>query len=151
MEHLADTNILLRSIDQTHAMHSDATVALTSLLRSGDRVCVTPQNIIEFWSVCTRPLDRNGLGLTPGEADREASRLEGLLTFLPDVPAIYPEWRRLVVAHSVSGVQVHDARIVAAMNVYGIKSLLTFNGPDFIRYPGIHVTHPNDVAKVANP
>jgi len=151
MEHLADTNILLRSIDQTHPMHSNATTALTSLLGSGERVCVTPQNIIEFWNVCTRPVDRNGLGLTPGEADRQASRLEGLLTLLPDVPAIYPEWRRLVVAHSVSGVQVHDARIVAAMNVYGISSLVTFNGPDFTRYPGIRVVHPNDVAKPANP
>jgi predicted nucleic acid-binding protein len=151
MEHLADTNILLRSIDQTHAMHSNATTALSSLLRLGDRVCVTPQNIIEFWSVCTRPVDRNGLGLSPGEADREASRLEGLLTLLPDVPAIYPEWRRLVVAHSVSGVRVHDARIVAAMNVYGISNLLAFNGPDFTRYPGIHVVHPNDVGKAVNP
>jgi len=151
MEHLADTNVLLRSVDQTHPMHWNATTALTSLLRSGARICVTSQNIIEFWSVCTRPLDRNGLGLTPGEADREASRLEGLLTLLPDVPAIYPEWRRLVVAHSVSGVQVHDTRIVAAMNVYGIGSVLTFNGPDFTRYPGIRVIHPHDVAKAANP
>ena len=74
-----------------------------------------------------------------------------LLTLLPDVPAIYPEWRRLVVAHSGLGVRVHDARIVAAMNVYGVSNLLTFNGPDFSRYPGIHVVHPNDVAKVANP
>jgi predicted nucleic acid-binding protein len=151
MEYLADTNLLLRSIDQTHAMHSVAATALARLLNSDDRVFVTPQNIIEFWSVCTRPLARNGLGLSPGEADREASRLEGLMTLLPDVPAIYPEWRRLVVAHSVSGVQVHDARIVAAMNVYGIRNLLTFNGPDFIRYPGIHAIHPNDIAKVTNP
>jgi predicted nucleic acid-binding protein len=151
MEYLADTNVLLRSTHQTHPMHPTAMAALTTLLRSGDRVCVTPQNIIEFWNVCTRPVDRNGLGLSPGEADREASRLEGLLTLLPDVRAIYPEWRRLVVAHSVPGVRVHDARLVAAMNVYGISNLLTFNGPDFTRYPGIHVVHPNDVAKAANP
>jgi predicted nucleic acid-binding protein len=151
MEYLADTNVLLRSTHQTHPMHPTALAALTTLLRSGDRLSVTPQNIIEFWNVCTRSVERNGLGLTPGEADREASRLEGLLTLLPDVPAIYPEWRRLVVAHSVSGVQVHDARIVAAMNVYGISNLLTFNGPDFARYPGIHVVHPNDIAKAANP
>jgi hypothetical protein len=75
--------LLLRCVDQTHAIHSNATTALRSLLRSGDRVCVTPQNIIEFWSVCTRPVDRNGLALSPGEADREASRLEGLLSPLP--------------------------------------------------------------------
>jgi predicted nucleic acid-binding protein len=151
MEHLADTNVLLRSAHQTHPMHPTALTALTRLLRAGDRVCVTPQNIIEFWNVCTRPLDRDGLGLTPGEADREASRLEGLLTLLPDVPAIYPEWRRLVVAHSVSGVQVHDARIVAAMNVYAITNLLTFNGPDFARYPGIRVLHSIEVANSSMP
>ena len=90
MEYLADTNVLLRSTHQPHPMRQTAMTALTNLLRSGDRVCVTPQNIIEFWNVCTRPVERNGLGLTPGEADREAWRLEVLLTLLPDVPAIYP-------------------------------------------------------------
>jgi predicted nucleic acid-binding protein len=151
MDYLADTNVLLRSTHQIHPMHSVALAALTTILRSRNRICATSQNIIEFWNACTRPLNRNGLGLTPGEADREASRLEGLLTLLPDVPAIYPECRRLVVTYSVSGVQVHDAHIVAAMNVYGINSLLTFNRTDFIRYPGIHVVHPKDVAKAANP
>ena len=151
MDCLADTNVLLRSIHQTHATHSSALAALTALLASGDRVCITPQNIIEFWNVCTRPADRNGLGLTPVEADREASRLESILTLLPAIPAIYPEWRRLVVAHSVSGVRVHDAHIVAAMNVYGISRVLTFNGPDFTRYSGIRAVHPDDVKRPANP
>jgi predicted nucleic acid-binding protein len=145
MDHLADTNVLIRSIDRTHTMHSEAVVALRTLLGSGERVCVTPQNIIEFWNVCTRPVDRNGLGLASAEADREVSKLEGILALLPETPAIHPEWRRLVVAHSVSGAQVHDARIVAAMNVYGVRRLLTFNGPDFRRYPGIEVIHPRDV------
>jgi predicted nucleic acid-binding protein len=151
MEYLADTNILIRRIDRGHALRAAATTAVRVLLRSGERVYVAPQNIIEFWNVCTRPLERNGLGLSPTEADREASRLEGILTILPDVPAIYPEWRRLVVAHSVSGAQVHDARLVAVMNVYGISNLLTFNGPDFSRYPGIHVIQPEDVVGAGNP
>jgi predicted nucleic acid-binding protein len=147
MEYLADTNILIRRIDRAHGLQPEATTAVRFLLRCGERLYVAPQNMIEFWNVCTRPLERNGLGLSPAEADREASRLEGILSLLPEVPAIYPEWRRLVVAHSVSGVQVHDARIVAVMNVYGISNLLTFNGPDFSRYPGIHVVHPKDVAR----
>lgn len=32
-----------------------------------------------------------------------------------------------------------------------LRFLLTFNRPDFTRYPEIHVVHPNDVAKAANP
>ena len=51
MEYLADTNVLLRSTHQAPPMHPTAMTALTTLLRSGDRVCVTPQNIIEFWNV----------------------------------------------------------------------------------------------------
>jgi predicted nucleic acid-binding protein len=147
MGHLVDTNILLRSVDQTHAMHRDAVAALKTLLGSGEIVCFTPQNIIGFWNACTRPQDRNGLGLSPSEADTEASRLEALLTLLPDNPSIYPEWRRLVVGYGVSGVQVHDARLVAAMNVYNVESILTFNNRDFARYTSIHCVHPRDVLR----
>jgi hypothetical protein len=38
-----------------------------------------------------------------------------------------------------------------AFRYYGITNLLTFNPPDFTRYPGIQVVHPNDVTKPANP
>ncbi|MBZ5724127.1 MAG: type II toxin-antitoxin system VapC family toxin [Acidobacteriia bacterium] len=140
MDHLVDTNVLLRSVDRTHAMHKEAVAALTTLLNVGEALCFTPQNMIEFWSACTRPVDRNGLGLLPREADIEASRLEKILTLLPDNPSVYPEWRRLVVAHGVSGVQVHDARLVAAMSIYNVKNILTFNGRDFARYPNIGVS-----------
>jgi hypothetical protein len=34
-------------------------------------------------------------------------------------------------------VQVHDARLVALMQVHGITHILTLNGADFARYPGI--------------
>jgi predicted nucleic acid-binding protein len=151
VDYLADTNVLIRTIDRCHAAHPDAVGALRVLLSSGDRVCLSSQNVIEFWNVCTRPIERNGLGLSPAEVDREVSRLEGVLAHIPDVPAIYGEWRRLVVAYSVSGVKVHDARLVAAMNVYGISHLLTFNRPDFARYAGIHVVHPSDVSRSVNP
>lgn len=43
------------------------------------------------------------------------------------------------------GVQVHDAKLIASMNVYGITSLLTFNVVDFKRYRGINAVSPADV------
>lgn len=79
------------------------------------------------------------------EADRRARVIERLFTVLPDGPAVHAEWRRLVVAHAVSGVQVNDARLVALMRVHGLASLLTFNKGDFDRYPGIHALHPGDI------
>ena len=41
------------------------------------------------------------------------------------------------------GVQVHDARLVAAMLVHGIPNLLTLNVTDFARYADvITAVHP---------
>lgn len=75
--------------------------------------------------MATRPAAKNGFGLTPAEADRQLRILERIFSLLPDAPTGYEEWRRLVVAFSVSGVQVHDARLVAAMKVNAVTHILT--------------------------
>lgn len=142
MDHLADTNVLVRAIEKYHPSGHHARNALKVLRRHGDRVCVTAQNIIEFWSVCTRPVASNGLGLSLQQAARHVSRIDALFHFLPDVPQIYEEWKRLVRAQAVSGLQVYDARLAAAMKVHGVVSILTFNVNDFRRFPGINVLHP---------
>jgi predicted nucleic acid-binding protein len=64
---------------------------------------------------------------------------------LSDTPAVYAEWLQLVSTVGVSGVQVHDARLVAIMRVHGVSHLLTFDTTDFARYPGITVVHPRDL------
>jgi predicted nucleic acid-binding protein len=47
------------------------------------------------------------------------------------------------VRHRVSGAQVHDARLAAAMLVHGIDRILTFNGADFTRFQDIVAIHPS--------
>ena len=47
--------------------------------------------------------------------------------------------------HEVRGVKVHDAKLVASMNVYGVTHLLTTNGEDFARY-SVGAAHPKDVS-----
>src|SRR5262249_45225995 len=115
-----------------------------ALEAGGNRLCYVPQNMVEFWNACTRPASRNGYGLSPVEADQPAQRVERTFQLLPDNERIHPEWRRLVLAHSISGAQVHDARLVAAMQVHGVTHLFTLNVRDFLRYPGITVVHPRD-------
>jgi predicted nucleic acid-binding protein len=75
--------------------------------------------------------------LSIAEADRRAELIEASFVRLPEDEQIHAEWRRLVVTHSVVGVKVHDARLVAAMNVHGITHVLTVNDKDFRRYPGM--------------
>ncbi len=88
MSYLADTNILVRSAQQNHPLHVDTLEAVKALLSRGESVHIFAQNIMEFWNVCTRPVDKNGLGLTPQQRSTEATRLEALLTLLPDTTAI---------------------------------------------------------------
>jgi predicted nucleic acid-binding protein len=145
MDCLADTNVLVRTVDRLHSHHPIALKALDRILRAGGHVYIAAQNLIEFWSVCTRPLRRNGLGLSAAETETAMSQLERILLLLPEVPAIFPEWRRLVVQHAVSGFGVFDTRLVAVMQVFGIKELLTFNGSDFTPYPGINVIDPSTI------
>ncbi|MEO7716036.1 MAG: type II toxin-antitoxin system VapC family toxin [Capsulimonas sp.] len=145
MRYLADTNILLRLIDPASPMHATALSALTKLRNSGETVWVTPQNLVEFWNGATRPAAANGLGLTPAHAALEMAQIEAIFPLAEDNAAIHPEWRMLVANAGVSGVQVHDARLAAAMRVHGLTHLLTFNIRDFGRYPGITLVHPNSV------
>jgi predicted nucleic acid-binding protein len=132
--YLADTNVLLRFADRTHPIHPIVRAAVRKLRTSGHSVRTTSQNFVEFWNVATRPIEMNGFGLVPATADRLLRLVERLFPLLPDSPAVYTEWRRLVVSFGVSGIQVHDARIAAAMLVHGVTHILTFNTTDFVRY-----------------
>ena len=145
MSVLVDTNILLRSIDPQHPMNMNANHALKTLRERGERLCIVPQNLIEFWNVYTRPLERNGLGGTPEEVESEIVQLKTFFALLLDTPAIYPAWERLVKTYAVRGVNVHDARLVAAMSVHGLTHILTFNDRDFVRYAEITVVVPTAI------
>lgn len=146
MRYLVDSNVLLRLLQRNDPHHSTIRQAIRTLLERGDEFCCAPQNIVELWNVSTRPATaRGGFGLTTAETDRRVRLIERVFTVLDETPAVYPEWRRLVVSHSVMGVQVHDARIVAVMNVHTITHLLTLNGVDFSRYAGITCVSPDQI------
>lgn len=142
MRVLVDTNILLRSAQPNHPLFSQSVQAVAKLIRGQDSVFFCSQNIAEFWNVATRPSDRNGLGLSAEEALQEVASIEKSLTLLPDVPAIYGEWKKIVSSHRVHGVKVYDARLVAIMNVYAVENLLTFNAVDFERFADIRAMQP---------
>ena len=140
--YLVDSNVLLRWVKPDDRDYPLVVSAIDAILQSGAVLCYTSQNVAEFWNTCTRPLDRNGYALSTQETDRRARLFEDKLQLLPDSVPVHQEWRKLLVTHNVSGVQVHDARLVAAMRVHGVKRVLTFNDRDFARYSGIEAVHP---------
>jgi predicted nucleic acid-binding protein len=92
-----DSNILARSIENNHPMQEPAREAIDILLTGGASLFVLAQNLYEFWVIVTRPVESNGLGLSPADAQSHLERFERLFSVKFDVPAIYSEWRRLVI------------------------------------------------------
>jgi predicted nucleic acid-binding protein len=58
MSYVIDTNILARSIQESHPMHLAATEAVEALVSRGEVVCVFPQTLYEL----RRPRDGNSFG-----------------------------------------------------------------------------------------
>jgi predicted nucleic acid-binding protein len=142
---LADTNILLRSVQTIHPNYGDVSRAVDILLARKDELFVIAQNLIEFWAVATRPIANNGLGLTIDRASQELTKFKLLFVILPDTADILPKWEHLVVKHQVVGKQVYDARLVAAMIVHDVSHLLTFNTTDFKRFTTITAVNPQSI------
>ena len=142
---LIDTNVLLRTADRAHPAHRIAVDAQIALRMVGDEPCVVDQNLIEFRAVVTRPTAANGLGMSQEQANAEIQTLKSLYELLSDTPAVFAQWERLVTTYVSEGKQNHDARIVAAMIVHGIPTVLTFNETDFRRYSEIVVKSPSEI------
>jgi predicted nucleic acid-binding protein len=146
MPFLVDTNVFLRLVPKSDPDRQLVLDAFRTLRAKNEELYYTTQVLAEFWTVCTRPITaRGGYGLSPVETERKARPIERYCKLLTESLATHQEWRRLIMAHSVQGVLIHDARTVSVMNVHGIAHLLTFDKDDFKRFPGITALAPLDV------
>lgn len=142
-----DTNVLLRLAERDDPLHPSVRVALKYLRDKDEHFCFFPQNVAEFWNVCTRPTTaRGGFGLSVEETNRRVRLLHRLFEIYYEVPAAYRQWHDLVMGMQLKGIQVHDARIVALMLTHGIQRILTFNSDDFQRYAGIEALSPQELS-----
>jgi len=121
-------------------MHQEARASVRTLLRRKESISIVPQVLFEFWVVATRPIDHNGLGLSVDSVKRKVEKAESFFSLRLDTPTVYREWLRIVETYRVSGVNAHDARIVAAMKVHGLTHLVSFNISDFKRYDPAEIT-----------
>jgi predicted nucleic acid-binding protein len=143
--YLVDTNVLLRLTVPADPRHLSARRAVEALEEEG--LYAASQNFVELWNVVTRPVENNGLGQTVTVADQVLRNLEQAFSRLPEPAETYDRWRELVVRFGVSGVKVHDARLVALMLANDVVRILTFNAADFRRYEvlGIRAVDPGEV------
>jgi predicted nucleic acid-binding protein len=119
--------------------------ALRVLRGRKESLSITHQNIVEFWAVATRPVAANGLGFSIEETIKAIKLLKKLFKVHPETPNIFAEWENLVIIYRVTGKSTHDARIVAAMKVHGLKNIITFNASDFKRFVDIAAIDPTTI------
>lgn len=146
MQYLIDTGVWLRLFDRTDVQHGAIRAALLRIRANGDSLAASPQIIAEFWNVSTRPKSaRGGYGNTVVTTERRVQFIERFATVVDDSPAAYRCWRQLLSQTMIQGTSVHDARLVALMEVNGITRILTLNISDFRRYAQVTVLTPSDV------
>jgi len=146
MAYLVDTTILVRLANTGDVNHAVAARAVLELHRRGEVLHATPQVLVEFRNVATRPLAANGAGLPIMDAEAHVATFEARFPLLPETPDIYPAWKALVGALGIIGKRVNDARLVAVCHVHAVTHVVTFNVPHFIGMagfgPGIIVVDP---------
>jgi predicted nucleic acid-binding protein len=140
---LIDTGILLRAFDASSAEYRLIRQALRILWTRQERLVVTLQNLAEFWNVSTRPVDKNGYGLSVERAGKRLALIERICDVVTEDDHSYRVWKGLLIDHSVTGVAVHDARLVSVMLCHGLSTVVTFNERDFRRYKGIAAVTPD--------
>lgn len=150
MQYLVDTGVLLRLFDRKDPVHADVRLALRHLRAHGHSFAIATQNISEFWNVSTRPASaRGGFGQSVETTERRVQFLEERATLLVETQQVYDQWRGLLIGHLLTGLAVHDARLVAIMQAYDLTHILTLNGKDFARYPSVIAISPQDIAAKA--
>jgi predicted nucleic acid-binding protein len=133
---MIDTNILLRYLIQDFPDYPKIKKLVDDLIHQGYQIWISRQIIREFSTVCTRPQNfmntMSSLQVTQHIlifpqmfkiADEDARVTQALVRLMQTIP--------------LGGKQIHDANIVATMQVYSISNLLTLNIADFARFQAL--------------
>ncbi len=143
---LLDSNILIRFVVKSDVNYPIVRAAVSKLLKQGDKLAYISQTVAEAWVVLTRPVTaRGGFGLSYDEAKACRNRLERAFVLMEDGPQVFQNWKQLVDQYQIVGVNAHEARLVATMQMHGVKRILTFNESDFKRYQHLEVLTPQGV------
>jgi predicted nucleic acid-binding protein len=130
-----DTNILVYASVPRAPLHARALSAIDAQVSTGASTWISRQVVREFIAVLSRP---HSFG-TPIPMVALTSQVRAFEQRFRAADETSETTRRLLVLLtqvSIGGRQIHDANIVATMQAYGIRHLLTHNTDDFERFAG---------------
>jgi len=127
-----NTNVLVYANVVETPFHERALTAINAAHEAGRTIWVNWQVIREYLVTMTRTQTFENLP--------RATMLEQVDQFIErfqiadDTAAVTERLVELIGDFKIGGKQIHDANIVATMQVYAIPCLLTHNGEDFERF-----------------
>jgi hypothetical protein len=137
-----DTNLLVYAHREDSPWHEAAYQRLTELAEGKQPWAIPWPCLHEFLAIATHPRIYDPPTPLDLALDQVAAWLEspGLVP-LSEAEGYWAEIREVLKAGRVTGAQVHDARVVALCQLYGIEELWTADR-DFGRYPGLKTRNP---------
>lgn len=142
-----DTNVVIRLNVAETPEHRQVKAAVSNLLRDGNTLWVSRQVLREFCVVLTRP-QTFPTPPVPADVVARARTLAGLFRVADETQAVTDRLLALMESIPMGGKQVHDANVIAVMQVYGIRHLFTLNPSDFERFSAqIHVLTLDSILK----
>jgi uncharacterized protein len=138
---IVDTNVLIYALDTAAPQHAAARTLLEAARAETATLYVTSQILCEFYSVMTNPRRV----ARPRTAADAMTVLSDMLTFLHVLPAPASTIDRLLDLlrrRPVTGSDVFDLHIIAAMQANSIGRIYTFNVADFEAFPELAVVMP---------
>lgn len=128
-----DTNTLIYATNSAVPWHRAATEALARGRGSSVDLVISRQIVREYLSAATRA-SSTGTGLSLSAIMRNVHNFRADFRVVAETEAVLDVLLDLMQTVPIAGKQVHDANIVATMQVYGISHLLTHNVADFARF-----------------
>jgi predicted nucleic acid-binding protein len=128
-----DTNVLIYATNASSPWHGLANAALQEARQLGIELIISTQVLREYLATATR-LSGTDSGIPFADIFENLQTFQSEFTVVEDTRLVAVALENLVRSVAVAGKQVHDTNIVAAMQIYGIRHLLTNNGDDFARF-----------------
>jgi len=137
-----DTNILVYAHRKDSPWHEPADTRVTELAEGHTPWALLWPCVHEFLAIVTHPRIYNPPTPQPIALDQVDAWMESpSLVLLGEAPGYWAELRAAIIAGSVVGPRVHDARIAALCLFHGVDQLWSADR-DFCRFPGLTVRNP---------
>lgn len=127
-----DTNVLVYANVIETPFHEQALAAIKAAYQANRTIWISRQVIREYLVILTRP--QAFQNLPKATVLEQVDQFIGRFQVADDTASVTCQLVKLMRDFQVGGKQVHDANIVATMQVQGIRHLLTHNEKDFARF-----------------